>query len=110
MEHGTIEREVQIDASPATVFEVLTDPEHLVEWWPDHADFEPTPGASGTRVFGDRASPEAEVPADHRGRGGAVPALLLPLDPPRRRGGPGGQLAAGHLHADARAGAGPSCA
>ena len=29
MEYGTIEREIEIDASPATVFEVITSPEHL---------------------------------------------------------------------------------
>lgn len=62
MEHGTIEREVQVDASPATVFEVITSPEHLKEWWPDEAVLEPTPGAEGELVFGDRASPDAQIP------------------------------------------------
>jgi uncharacterized protein YndB with AHSA1/START domain len=62
MEYGTIEREVQIDASPATVFEVITSPEHLKEWWPDEAVLEPTPGARGELVFGDRASGEAQIP------------------------------------------------
>jgi uncharacterized protein YndB with AHSA1/START domain len=62
MEYGTIEREVEIDASPATVFEVITSPEHLREWWPDDAVVEPTPGATGHLVFGDRSSGEAHVP------------------------------------------------
>jgi uncharacterized protein YndB with AHSA1/START domain len=62
MEYGTIEREVQIDASPATVFEVITSPEHLTEWWPDEAVLEPTPGAKGELVFGDRSSGAAQVP------------------------------------------------
>jgi uncharacterized protein YndB with AHSA1/START domain len=62
VEHGSIEREVQIDASPATVFEVISSPEHLQEWWPDEAHFEPTPGATGELVFGDRASGTAHVP------------------------------------------------
>jgi uncharacterized protein YndB with AHSA1/START domain len=61
-EYGTIEREVQIDASPATVFEVITSPEHLKEWWPDEAVLEPTPGANGYLVFGDRSAGEAHVP------------------------------------------------
>ncbi len=60
MEHGKIEREIQIDASPATVFEVVSSPEHLTEWWPDEAVFEPIPGATGELVFGDRSS--GEVP------------------------------------------------
>jgi uncharacterized protein YndB with AHSA1/START domain len=62
MEYGTIEREVQIAASPATVFEVITSPEHLKEWWPDEAVIEPTPGARGHLVFGDRSSPDVQVP------------------------------------------------
>ena len=61
MEYGTIEREIQIDASPATVFEVITSPEHLKEWWPDEAVLDPTPGATGELVFGDRSSSEAHV-------------------------------------------------
>lgn len=62
MEFGTIEREIQIDASPATVFEVVTSPEHLKEWWPDEARFEPLPGSSGVLVFGDPTAPDAHLP------------------------------------------------
>jgi uncharacterized protein YndB with AHSA1/START domain len=62
MEYGAIEREVQIDASPATVFEVITSPEHLKEWWPDDAIVEPVPGSTGELVFGDRTSGDAHVP------------------------------------------------
>ena len=62
MEFGTIEREVQIDAAPTTVFEVITSPEHLKEWWPDEADIDPTPGAKGKLVFGDRSSGQAQIP------------------------------------------------
>ena len=62
MEYGTIEREVEINASPATVFEVISSPEHLKEWWPDDAVVEPTPGAKGELVFGDRSSGDAQIP------------------------------------------------
>ena len=62
MEYGKIEREIEINASPATVFEVITKPEHLTEWWPDEAVVDPTPGAVGELVFGDRASGEAQIP------------------------------------------------
>jgi uncharacterized protein YndB with AHSA1/START domain len=62
VEYGSIEREVRIAASPETVFEVITSPEHLKEWWPDEAHFEPTPGATGELVFGDRSSGTANVP------------------------------------------------
>ena len=37
MEYGNIEREIHIEASPEMVFEVITSPEHLKEWWPDEA-------------------------------------------------------------------------
>ena len=62
MEYGKIEREIEIDASPAVVFEVITSPEHLTQWWPDEAIVEPTPGAVGELVFGDRSSAEAQIP------------------------------------------------
>src|SRR5688572_22959511 len=62
MEYGTIEREVRIDATPETVFAVITSPEHLREWWPDEAVVEAVPGARGELVFGDRTSGDAQVP------------------------------------------------
>lgn len=54
MELGTIEREIYIGASPETVFEVVSRPDHVREWWPDDARYEPTPGSTGEIVFGDR--------------------------------------------------------
>jgi uncharacterized protein YndB with AHSA1/START domain len=62
MEYGKIEREIEINASPATVFQVITSPQHLREWWPDEAVVDPTPGAEGELVFGDRSSGEAQIP------------------------------------------------
>jgi len=62
MDCEKIEREIEINASPATVFEVITSPEHLTEWWPDEAVLEPTPGAVGELVFGDRSSGDAQIP------------------------------------------------
>jgi len=74
MEYGKIEREIEIDASPATVFEVITSPEHLTAWWSDEAVVEPTPGAVGELVFGDRSSGEAQIPK----------ITVAEADPPRR--------------------------
>ena len=74
MEYGTIEREIQIDALPATVFEVISSPEHLQEWWPDEAVLEPVPGGQGELVFGDRASPDAHV----------AQVTVVEAEPPRR--------------------------
>lgn len=53
MELGTIEREVFVEATPEIVFEVVSSPDHLKEWWPDDARYDPTPGAPGEIVFGD---------------------------------------------------------
>src|SRR4051794_33224192 len=55
METGTIERELHIDASPGVVFDVVSSPEHLSEWWPDEADFPAVPGGEGRIRFGDPA-------------------------------------------------------
>jgi uncharacterized protein YndB with AHSA1/START domain len=62
MEHERLEREIEINASPATVFEVITSAKHLTVWWPDEAIVDPSPGAVGELVFGDRASGQAQIP------------------------------------------------
>jgi uncharacterized protein YndB with AHSA1/START domain len=61
MEYGSIEREIHVDASPELVFEVVSRPEHIREWWSDEADLDPTPGAVGEIVFGDRATGNVEA-------------------------------------------------
>lgn len=73
MEYGSIEREIRIDATPEVVYEVVSRPEHLKEWWPDEAELEPVPGATGIISFGDRGTPEAHV----------VPVTVVEADPPR---------------------------
>ncbi|MCI4066603.1 SRPBCC domain-containing protein [Micromonospora sp. R77] len=55
MEFGTIEREIHIDASPEVVFDVVSSPEHLRQWWPDEAEFPAEPGGAGRIGFGDCA-------------------------------------------------------
>lgn len=59
MEYGVIERELHIDASPEVVYEVISSPEHLREWWPDDADLDPVIGGAGQLTFGDPSSPDA---------------------------------------------------
>lgn len=53
MEFGTIEREIFVEASPEIVFDVVSSPEHLKQWWPDEARYDPVPGANGEIAFGD---------------------------------------------------------
>lgn len=74
MEYASIEREMQIQASPEVVYQVISTPEHLREWWPDHADLEANPGAIGHITFGDVASPDAKV----------VPLTVVEAEPSRR--------------------------
>ncbi|GGM91111.1 activator of HSP90 ATPase [Lentzea pudingi] len=74
MEHGSIERELRIDAAPEVVYEVVSSPEHMREWWPDEAEFEPVPGGTGTISFGDPASPDVKVEQ----------LTVVEADPPRR--------------------------
>jgi uncharacterized protein YndB with AHSA1/START domain len=73
-EYGTIEREIHVDASPDIVFEVVSSPEHLKEWWPDEADVKPAPGATGHVAF-HRTPPEETV---------VVPITVVEAEPPRR--------------------------
>lgn len=62
VEQGTIVREIHVEAPPDVVFEVVTSPDHLREWWPDDAVVEPTPGFEGELVFGERGTPNAQIP------------------------------------------------
>src|SRR6059036_3652070 len=39
-----VEREITIDASPETVWELLVDPDKAVRWMGETASFEPRPG------------------------------------------------------------------
>jgi uncharacterized protein YndB with AHSA1/START domain len=61
MEFGTIEREIYIEAPPVVVFDVVSSPNHLQQWWPDEAHYEPVPGSTGQIVFGEHGSGQAVV-------------------------------------------------
>jgi uncharacterized protein YndB with AHSA1/START domain len=60
-EYGSITKQIHIAASPTVVYEVVSRPEHIAQWWADVADFEPEPGATGVLVWRERATP----PRDH---------------------------------------------
>jgi len=74
MTYTSIERELHIEATPEVVYEVISTPEHLRQWWPDEAELKPVPGATGVIAFGDRTMPDAKV----------VPLTVMEADPPRR--------------------------
>lgn len=73
MEYASIEREIHIDAPPEVVFEVISRPEHIREWWHAETDLQPRPGETGELVWGDADDPEAMV----------VPITVVVSEPPR---------------------------
>jgi uncharacterized protein YndB with AHSA1/START domain len=62
MELGTIEREVHVEASPEIVFEVVSSPDHMREWWNGiETDVSPTPGSTAEIAWGrDTAEPHVD--------------------------------------------------
>lgn len=70
MEFGTLERQIHVSASPEVVFAVITQPEHIREWWPDDVSLEAAPGAVGELVWGDRVK--------------VAPIAVVEVEPPRR--------------------------
>ncbi|MFD1827930.1 MULTISPECIES: SRPBCC domain-containing protein [Mumia] len=73
MEYASIEREIQIEAPPEVVFEVISQPEHVREWWYAESDVQPTPGMSGELVWAEGDDPRAQVSA----------MTVLVVEPPR---------------------------
>lgn len=63
MEYASIEREIHVEAPPEVVFEVISRPEHIREWWGAETDLEPQPGSAGELVWADGDDPRADVTA-----------------------------------------------
>jgi uncharacterized protein YndB with AHSA1/START domain len=51
MDYGMIERELLIEAPPEVVFDVVSNPAHVRQWWPDEAEFSSVSGAPGRIGF-----------------------------------------------------------
>ena len=73
MEYGTIEREFHIDAPPEVVFDVISSPVHIREWWDAETDIELVSGATGELVWADEATDRAHV----------SPITVVEAQPPR---------------------------
>jgi uncharacterized protein YndB with AHSA1/START domain len=52
MEHGSIERTIHVDASPEVVFEVVSSPSHIREWWDAETALAPSAGAVDRLTWG----------------------------------------------------------
>lgn len=74
MEYGTIEREVRIEASPEVVFNVISSPEHIRDWWSAETEIEPVAGSTGELTWRDEASGRVDV----------VPITVIDVEPPHR--------------------------
>ncbi len=74
MEYASIDRELYVDASPEVVFEVLSRPEHIRDWWSAETDFDPIAGTESSFTWTDKDT----------GRHHSTPFTVVDLDPPRR--------------------------
>ncbi len=72
MEYGTIEREVHIEAPPEVVFDVISRPEHIRDWWSADTDIEPVVGSASELTWRDEASGRVDV----------VPITVIDVQPP----------------------------
>lgn len=54
-EYGSITKQIRIAASPEVVYEVVSRPEHIAQWWTDDADFVSAPGGTGVLRWDQRA-------------------------------------------------------
>lgn len=61
MEYGTIEREVHIAASPEVVFDVISRPDHIRDWWSAETEIEPVSGSTSELTWRDEASGRVDV-------------------------------------------------
>jgi uncharacterized protein YndB with AHSA1/START domain len=73
MEYASIEREIHIDAPPEVVFEVITQPQHIRQWWYAESDVTPIPGSTAQLVWADGDNPRAHV----------EPMTVTVAEPPR---------------------------
>ena len=76
-----VEREIVFPASPAEVWEALTEPERLEEWFATEVELDPRPGGEGTFRWGNgeerhatvrEAETEERLVLDWDGDGGEV--------------------------------------
>jgi uncharacterized protein YndB with AHSA1/START domain len=74
MELGTIEREVHIAAAPEVVFDVISSPAHIRDWWSAETEIEPVAGSTSELTWRDEASGRVDV----------VPITVVDVEPPHR--------------------------
>jgi uncharacterized protein YndB with AHSA1/START domain len=73
VELGSISREIWVDAAPIVVFDVVSKPEHIADWWLAETDVEPVAGSEGELVWVDQQAGTREV----------VRITVAEVEPPR---------------------------
>jgi uncharacterized protein YndB with AHSA1/START domain len=73
MELGSIERELHVDASPEVLFEVLSNPKYIRDWWSAETEYELAPGRQATFNWTDESS----------GACHSAPFTFVDVDPPK---------------------------
>ncbi|MFN2561749.1 MAG: SRPBCC domain-containing protein [Jatrophihabitans sp.] len=73
MEYASIDRELHIDASPDVVYDVVSSPEHIREWWDAETEIGAVAGAEGELVWTEAAT----------GRTQAMRMTVVEADRPR---------------------------
>jgi uncharacterized protein YndB with AHSA1/START domain len=53
MEFGTIQQSIYVDASADVVYDVVSSPAHMANWYVDEAAYETVSGSSGHLAFGE---------------------------------------------------------
>ncbi len=59
MTSDTISHDIVINASPDTVYDVVSRPEHISHWFSDEADLQPSPDTRGVLVWRDKETNQA---------------------------------------------------
>src|SRR4051794_6740988 len=72
MELGSIERELYVDAPREVVFDVVSDPAHVGQWWPDEARYDAVVGSAGEILFANADGHDA------------VALTVVDVEPPER--------------------------
>ena len=57
----TIEREISIQAPIATVWNVITQPEYISQWFGSQVDIDVRPGGKGTLIWGEGVEAPLEI-------------------------------------------------
>lgn len=72
MEYGSIDREFSIEATPEVVYEVISSPQYIKQWWDAESVIEAREGTTGELWWSDGDNPRAHV----------APFTVVTADPP----------------------------